>query len=149
MLATRDTSHSLIGPCGPLEQSPCGGNSRQPAMALWSCVLDCGEKAEYPGVNTPLPAQNFGAMHNRSVRKRIRRCHGEMICTCWLVHGIAHRLSTRMWLSVCFGINTGIRDLPACSAILKRKHAIFSGYQRHEPAMALTQVYGTSSVQKK
>ena len=47
MLLMLDTSQSLIGPCGPLEQWPSGDNSRHASMALLSSGVDCGEK---PGV---------------------------------------------------------------------------------------------------
>ena len=39
-----DTSHSPIGPCGPVEQSPFGDNLRHASMALLSSDFDCGEK---------------------------------------------------------------------------------------------------------
>ena len=38
-----DTSHSPIGPCGPLEQWPCADTFRHAPTALWSSALDCGE----------------------------------------------------------------------------------------------------------
>ena len=44
MLLTLDTSHSPIGPCGPVEQSPFGDNFRHASMALLSSDFDCGEK---------------------------------------------------------------------------------------------------------
>ena len=40
MSATLDTSHSLIDPCGLLEQSPLGDNLRHVSTALLSCTLD-------------------------------------------------------------------------------------------------------------
>ena len=45
MSVTRDTSHSPIGPCGPLGQSPFGDKFRHVRTALLSSALDCGEKA--------------------------------------------------------------------------------------------------------
>ena len=44
-MVTLDTSHSPIGPCGPLEQSPSGDNFRHVSTALLSCTLDCGTNA--------------------------------------------------------------------------------------------------------
>ena len=41
----RDTSHSPIVPCGPLEQSPFGDNFRHALTALLSSGLDSGENA--------------------------------------------------------------------------------------------------------
>ena len=49
MSLTRDTSHSPIGPCGPLKHSPLGDNLRHVSTAPLSCTLDCGENA---GVGT-------------------------------------------------------------------------------------------------
>ena len=43
MLVTLDTSHSPIGPCRPLEQSPTGDSSRHALTAPLSSILDCGE----------------------------------------------------------------------------------------------------------
>ena len=40
-----DTSHSSIGPCGPLGQSPFRDNLRHASTALLSSDLDCGENA--------------------------------------------------------------------------------------------------------
>ena len=45
VLSILDTSHSQIGPCGPLGQSPFGDNFRQASTALLSSPLDCGENA--------------------------------------------------------------------------------------------------------
>ena len=42
---TLETSHSLIGPCGLLEQSPSGDSSRHALTAPLSSVLDCAENA--------------------------------------------------------------------------------------------------------
>ena len=92
MSVTLDTSHSPIGPCGNLEQSssgklyiPSGDNFRHATTALLRAALDCGENTESPGINASLPAQIFGAMHVRSVRKMIRRCQGKRICACWYI----------------------------------------------------------------
>ena len=41
----RDTSHSPIVPCGPLEQSPFGDNFRHALTALLSSGLVSGENA--------------------------------------------------------------------------------------------------------
>ena len=49
MSVTRDTSHSAIGPCGPLKQLPCGDNLRHASTALLSCTLDSGENAGCSG----------------------------------------------------------------------------------------------------
>ena len=40
-----DTSHSPIGPCGPLEQSPFGDSLRHASTALLSCTFDSGKNA--------------------------------------------------------------------------------------------------------
>ena len=40
-----DTSHSPIGPCGPLGQLPFGDNFRHASTALLRSGLDCGENA--------------------------------------------------------------------------------------------------------
>ena len=40
-----DTPHSLIGPSGPLWQSPFGDNFRHASTALLSSDLDCGGNA--------------------------------------------------------------------------------------------------------
>ena len=40
-----DTSHSQIGPCGWLGQSPFGDNFRHATTAVLSSGVDCGEKA--------------------------------------------------------------------------------------------------------
>ena len=40
-----ETSHSPIGPCGPLEQSPSGDRWRHALTAPLSAILDCGENA--------------------------------------------------------------------------------------------------------
>ena len=45
ILVMRDTSHSPIGPCGPLGQSPFGDNLRHASTALLSLGLECGENA--------------------------------------------------------------------------------------------------------
>ena len=42
---TRDTSHSLTGPCSPLEQSPSGDSWRQSSTALLRSSFAFGEKA--------------------------------------------------------------------------------------------------------
>ena len=43
MSVTRDTSHSPMGPCGPVEQSPSGDSFRHSRTALLSSNLDSGE----------------------------------------------------------------------------------------------------------
>ena len=44
--AMPDTSHSAIGPCGPLEQFfPFGDSLRHKRMAASSSSIDCGENA--------------------------------------------------------------------------------------------------------
>ena len=43
MSVTRNTSHSPIGPCGPVEQLPTGDSLRQASRALLSSSFDCGE----------------------------------------------------------------------------------------------------------
>ena len=45
MSVMRDTSHSAIGPSGPLEQSPFGDTWRHVSTALLSSALECGENA--------------------------------------------------------------------------------------------------------
>ena len=40
MSVTLDMSHSAIGPCAPLEQSPLGDNWRHASTAAWSSVVD-------------------------------------------------------------------------------------------------------------
>ena len=44
MLPMLDTSHSPIGPCRPLGQSPFGDNFRHASTAFLSSDFDCGEK---------------------------------------------------------------------------------------------------------
>ena len=46
MSVTLDTSHSPIGPCGPLEQPPFGNSFRHVSIALTSCNLDSGENGD-------------------------------------------------------------------------------------------------------
>ena len=45
MVLTLDTSHSPIGPCGALEQSPFGDNFRHGTMAVLTSLPVCGENA--------------------------------------------------------------------------------------------------------
>ena len=45
MLLMLDTSHSPIGPCRLLGQSPFGDNFRHASTVLLSSGLDCGENA--------------------------------------------------------------------------------------------------------
>ena len=42
-----DTSHSLIGPCGPLEQSVLGNIARHVVTTLLRCTSDFGENTSY------------------------------------------------------------------------------------------------------
>merc|ERR1719201_653007 len=44
MLVTWDTSHTPIGPCGPVEQSPTGDRLRHALTAAMRCSLWRGEK---------------------------------------------------------------------------------------------------------
>ena len=46
MSCTRDTSHSPIGPYGPVEQSPFGDTSRHERTARSTSSLDWGENAD-------------------------------------------------------------------------------------------------------
>ena len=43
ILVMAETSHSFIGPCGDVEQTPLGDSLRHSSMALVSCDWDCGE----------------------------------------------------------------------------------------------------------
>ena len=85
---TRDTSHSPIGPCGPLEQSPCGHILMCASTAVLSSALDCGENTGVVAHTGLLklfiphaPLQQCGEMLIRSIRNGIQRCDGKRICT--------------------------------------------------------------------
>ena len=64
MSVTPDTSHFMIGPCGPPKQLRSRDNGRQAVTALLSSVLDCGE-------NKNSPAQEFGEMDITRAKKII------------------------------------------------------------------------------
>ena len=106
MSVTRDTAHSLMGPCGSSAQSPFGDSVRHASTALRISSLDCGEKAvaegrgsgnefqsfknwcQYEGqslyeavhvyVHTPL--QEFDEMLIRNINSRIQKCEDNRFC---------------------------------------------------------------------
>ena len=59
MSVTRDTSHVLIGPCGPSKHSPLGDSLRHMSTALLSCTLDCGENARAKAGTTVAVSSNY------------------------------------------------------------------------------------------
>ena len=102
---TLDTSHSPTGPCGPSEQSPSGDNSRQAATAPLSSVVDGGE-------NTEDPAQQFGAIQVRNVRKMIRRCRGKRICAhVGRYMELLHHVCLYAYVYLCVSLFGGLIDL--------------------------------------
>ena len=66
----RDTSHSPIGPCGPLEQSPFGDNFRHALTALLSSGLVSGENAGvgWGGGKTLGLSSKFGMGYDESMQ---------------------------------------------------------------------------------
>ena len=82
MSVTLDTSNSLIGPCGPLEQSPFGDSLMHASTALLSCTFDCGKNAG--GGQTALGGRfNRGGQqkgHIVGVKAYVRRYIDMCIC---------------------------------------------------------------------
>merc|ERR1712159_811343 len=86
---TRNTSHSPIGPCGPLGQSPFGQSFRCASTARLSSALDRGENTGVVAHTGLLklciphaPLQECGDVLIRSISNGIQRCDDKLICTC-------------------------------------------------------------------
>ena len=69
-----DTSHSPIGPCGPLEQSPFGDSLRHASTALLSCTFDSDKNAA--------GAKSIRGIVNRAGSKGGAQCAGQGVCEC-------------------------------------------------------------------
>ena len=106
MSVTRDTSHSSIGPCGPLEPSPCVDSLRYASTALLSSALDRGENTgvvAHKGLlklcipHGPLQVQECGEMLASTISNGIRRCGGKRICACRCTVSICLCVCVRAW----------------------------------------------------